>query len=259
MEKSIKTMESPTKKISETIAAIIPLLVVCSCIRLITYYGHWDIPIFDYLTSSEILLSFAEPIFKITGFISGYLALVVGLILIMTFWVVYFSNKTNEMSDSNERAKEEKYFFYKLNKNKWWLTFTYLIGGGFIIYLAWYEFKTEAAIVFHAFIWSISYDFLTKYYATKTEDKFKPIIIASVLTILSFSFFIGRFDWHTAETYPDSYTIMLSDSSIVETSTNKIYVGKTSDFYFLYERSSHSTTILPSSEIKSIKTIAKKY
>jgi hypothetical protein len=244
-------MESPVKKISEIIAVIIPLLVVCSCIRLITYYTHWNIPIFDYLTISELLLYFIEPIFRIAGFVSSYLSYVLGFVILIALWITLFPPKSKDKNTSDE--KEGKSFFTKLNSNKWWLAFSYLITGGFIINLVWYEFEVPALIVFHFFILAIAYNYFEKYYSTKTKDEFKPIIIASILTILSFSFFIGRYDWHKAETYPDSYKIMLSDSISVETNADKIYVGKTNDFYFLYEKSIHQVSIIPSNEVKYIK------
>jgi hypothetical protein len=255
--KSTKKMDSPTKKISETIAVIIPLLVVCSCIRLITFYTHWNIPIFDYLNPSELLLSFTEPIFRIAVFVSGYLLYVLGLVIMFFLWFAFFPPKSKKTDVTDENSKEEKGFFQKLNQNKWWLSFSYLIVGGFISYFAWYEFETKAAIVFHAFIWAIAYNYFEKNYSTKTKDEFKPIIIALVLTILSFSFFLGRYDWHKAETYPDSYKIMLSDSTTVETNADKIYVGKTNDFYFLYEKSNRQVSIIPSSEVKTIKMTVK--
>jgi hypothetical protein len=246
-------MESPIKKISETVAVIIPLLVVCSCIRLITYYSNWNIPIFDYLTPSELLLSFAEPILRIAGFVSGYIVLFLGIIIAFSLWITYFLPKSKGKSTSDE--KEEKGFIAKLNNNKWWRYFSFLILIGVLINSVWFEFEKIALIVFHSLIWVTFFDYFTKYGSQK--DKFKPIIIASVLTILSFSFFIGRYDWHKAETYPDSYKIMLSDSVSVETNADKIYVGKTNDFYFLYEKSSRQVSIIPSNEVKAIKMTVK--
>ncbi|WP_028526692.1 hypothetical protein [Runella limosa] len=243
-------MESTTKKISETIAVIIPLLVVCSCIRLITYYSHWNIPIFDYLTTSEIALYVIEPLFKIAGFVSGYLALVLLLIVIITLWIVFWSHKSIENDNIDEKIKEGNSFFSKLNKNKWWRNVSFLITIFVIFNSIWFEFDKMALIVFHSLIWATFFDYFAK--KNSHKDKYNPVIVASTITILSFSFFIGRYDWNKTETSPNSYKIILSDTISVETNRDKIYLGKTKDFFFFYEKKSRQVSIIPSNEVKSL-------
>ena len=55
------------KKISDMLTLGAPVLVVCSCVRLLTYYHHWNIPILDYLSLSELLMLFIQPILMIAA------------------------------------------------------------------------------------------------------------------------------------------------------------------------------------------------
>src|SRR5215471_3442092 len=80
------------KKISDMLSLGVPVLVVCSCVRLLTYFQHWNIPIFDYLSVSELLMLFIQPILVISAlgmtYLAGNLAVVVVVGLATLLWKV---------------------------------------------------------------------------------------------------------------------------------------------------------------------------
>ena len=50
---------------------------------------------------------------------------------------------------------------------------------------------------------------------------------------------------------PKNYRITLTDGSIFQTNNDLIYLGKTNDYYFLFDNVGNKSIILPSKEVKS--------
>jgi hypothetical protein len=88
------------EKFSKIIAVAIPPLTLCAAIRLWVYYAHWDIPIFEYLSPSEILFSFVQPGLIFLLFVSLY---IVFMLVFSAIVVLIATGQTTKQRSSGYR------------------------------------------------------------------------------------------------------------------------------------------------------------
>ena len=78
----------------------------------------------------------------------------------------------------------------------------------------------------------------------------ESIFAGTIITLITASFFYGRYQAHYTATNPIQHKIVLADDSKIETDTNLIYVGKTSSYYFFYDKTKVQASIVPVGEAK---------
>jgi Ca2+/Na+ antiporter len=239
------------KKISDLFTLAVPVLIVCSCIRLITYYQHWNIPILEYLSASEILLLFIQPIFIIAGLGAIYFASMVlmaaALLLVFKKLPVSKSKETSQQhTASGESAGEKKDSLASI-------LFGVLSFGGMggVLFLSmWSEFKVVPAVLFHMMLLlGVAGVVRSALPASEQNDRTKPVVAATLVVLLSASFFSGRYQARSTETNPTRLELVLRDETLLKADPDRVYVGKTSNYYFFHSK--NETSIIPVGEVRA--------
>jgi len=239
------------KKISDIFTLAVPILIVCSCIRLITYYQHWNIPILEYLSAPEILLLFIQPIFTIAGlgaifFVSMVLIAAALLLIFKTLPVSNGKKTSQEDKPSGEPAGEKKDSVASV-------VFGVLSFGGVggVLFLSmWSEFKVFPAVLFHVMLlFGVAGVVRSVLPASEQNDRTKPFVAATLVVLLSASFFYGRYQARLTEMNPTRLELVLRDETLLKADPERIYVGKTSSYYFF--RSKNETSIIPVGEVRA--------
>jgi len=247
------------KKISEISAIAVPPLILCSCIRLVTYYDHWHVPILDYLSPSELLFSFIHPALIIVGLAAIYLGgsmLFAGVVLLlMKLGIVGKQKKVSkvETNVANEVSKKKK-----LNKSETVVSVLFILCYlGIMIYVfvqgIWFEYKIVPVVLFHVLLCFAA--ILTVHSLSESKEKkasIESILIGSIITLFSASFFYGRYQMHHTSTQPTPHILTLTDGSKIATTQNLIYLGKTNNYYFLYDSLGKQSTIIPANEVRTV-------
>lgn len=239
------------KKISDMVTLAVPVLVVCSCIRLITYYHWWNIPILEYLSASELLLLFVQPVLIIAalaGIYFGFTLLLAGGALL--YVQVSGKDKKQTSADKPDPTEAPK------NTNPiygWLIAIVWLaMMIGFFFKGIWFDFEIIPTVLFHVFL------LLGAAAAVKgllpsaeKDDRTKPLVTATVVVLMSASFFYGRYQAHDTELHPAHIAIALKDNAVLDTDANRIYVGKTTSYYFFHDAKENETSIIPVGEVKA--------
>jgi hypothetical protein len=237
------------KKISDLFTLAVPVLIVCSCIRLITYYQHWNIPILEYLSASEILLLFIQPIFIIAGLGAIYVA---SMVLIAAALLLVF--KRLPVSNGKETSHEVKASGMAADEKKESVA-SVLFGilsfggvGGVLFLSMWSEFKVIPAVLFHMMLLlGVAGVVRSALPPSEQNDRTKPLVAASLVVLLSASFFYGRYQARLTELNPTRLELVLKDQTVLKADPDRIYVGKTSSYYFFHSKS--ETSIIPVGEV----------
>ena len=233
-----------------------PVLVVCSCIRLITYYQHWNIPILDYLSASEILLLFVQPILVIVAIGAIYLAfnlgLAAGALLLVQLGVVAKGRKAdkkeNENKEESEQTSTKKHPIYG------WLITIALVGMMAFTFFngIWFDFEVIPTVLFHVVLLLGTVAAVRGLLpSAEKDDRIKPLVTGTVVVLMSASFFYGRYQAHDTELHPTQVRIALKDNAVVDTDSSRIYLGKTSNYYFFRNTKDNETSIIPVGEVKA--------
>jgi hypothetical protein len=241
------------KKISEMFTFAIPILVLCSCIRLLTYYNRWDVPILDYLSPSEILLLFIQPILVITALGAIYFLVSLSLAAIGLLAV---KMGMKDKKEPKPKAKTEEPPDSQKGKTP---VLSQIIGVlGIVVIGAFfvegiYDFEIIPSVLLHVFlllaVFSTVYQQLLP---TSKKDAWTKSLIAGITVVLiSSSFFYGRFQAHAIDEHPIQMKIALKDAGAVESDSNHTYLGKTSNYYFFHDKATNQTVVIPVEEVKA--------
>ena len=255
------------KKISELFAVAVPPLILCSSIRSVTYYHTWNIPILDYLTPAELLFSFISPALVMMALAATYLLFTMafaGLVLLLVKLGLIRKGKEksagNEQKTEHERTESKGYQIFA------GLAVVIFVGSAIWVFFTgiWYEFEIVPVVIFHVVLWMVAIvtvDKLWKFQSTealenrnKEKASIESILLGTIVMLVSASFFYGRYQAHQTLTHPSQLEIMLTDSSVIATSPNVFYLGRTANYYFLYDNSTHQVSIVPNKEIKIIRS-----
>lgn len=247
------------KKVSEIYTVAIPFVVFASCIRLITYYHHWNIPIADYISASELLLLFIWPILTIAGLLLLYaifnLCFIGGPFLYFKFIKADEEKKEPEDEVRPQSPEPES----EAKKSLSAAVAAYIIVGvGVTAIIATFlqgifvDYDIIPVVILHLVIFFVIVGGIQWLNGSKDVLSAEGFLFAAVLTLLSASFFYGRYEAHYAETNPAAQTVALTDGSTFTTDANIIYLGKTSGFYFYYRTVENESLILPAAQIKSV-------
>ena len=242
------------KKISDMFTLAVPVLIVCSCIRLLTYYHHWNIPILEYLSASEILLLFIQPVLVIAALGAIYFASTVLLAAVMLLVVKMRTARDGDRKD--DTPKENKTVDESQSETKHpvaSLIFAILSFGGIAGILfqgMWSEFKVFPALIFHVLLWlGVAGVVRSMLPPSEQQDRTKPLLVGTLVVLLSASFFYGRYQARSTETNPTRLELVLRDETLLKADPDRIYVGKTSNYYFFHSK--NETSIIPVGEVRA--------
>jgi len=240
------------KKVSEISAVAIPFLVLCSSIQLMTYFGHWNIPIFDYLSNAEILFLFIRPMLTIVLLAALYFVLNLLFFGALALGAVVVKKKGN-------KAKNEEAAVSKPPSRAAGLVgyVVFLIAGVGIVLTffqgIWVDYELWPVIVLHVVIWLAAGVIIWHLRGVKKEGLPAEWLLASAIPmLLSASFFYGRYQAHYTTTYPVEQTVTLTDGSELMTNPDLLYLGKTSGYYFYYEVPHKQAVVVPAAQVKTI-------
>lgn len=247
------------KKITELFTFSVPLLIVCSCIRLITYYSHWNIPILDYLSAGELLFLFVQPAITIIALAAIYFAanaLFIGVVyLLVKFGVI--SGKSEPKSEENAATESEAPAPDAKKRDIWERI------GKIIPFLAmpfflwvffegiWFNYEIFPVVVLHVIIWGVAIGLIRKFYLSEGEAlPLEAVLWGTIVMLLSASYFIGRYEAKATVTNPAPYKITLTDGTPIETDANMIYLGKSGTYCFFHDSAGGRSVIIPLTQIK---------
>jgi hypothetical protein len=239
------------KKLSDMFTLAVPVLIVCSCIRLLTYYNHWSIPILDYLSASEILLLFIQPVLVIAALAAVYFAFTVlltaGMLLLVKLGIVAKGNdKAKEEKPRSEPAAAAKPSIYTT-------IFSVVTVGGIVVVIVkgmWFDYEVFPAVISHVFLLIGTFAVVRSVLpASEQQDVMKPLVAGTLVVLISASFFYGRFQARRTETNPTRLELALRDQALLKTDPDRIYVGKTSSYYFFHSK--NETSIIPVGEVRA--------
>jgi hypothetical protein len=249
------------KKITELFTFSVPLLIVCSCIRLITYYGHWNIPILDYLSAAELLFLFVQPAITIVALAAIYFA-ANGIFIGAVYMLVKFGvirSKPEPKSKEKTRTESEAPAT-KAKKPDIWERIGKLIPfllTPFFLWVffegIWFNYEIFPVVLLHVIIWGAAIGLIRKFYRSEGEAlPFEAVLWGTIVMLLSASYFIGRYEANATVTNPAPYKITLIDGTPLETDSNMIYLGKTSTYCFFHDNTGGRSVIIPLTQIKRI-------
>lgn len=252
------------KKISELFAVVVPPLILCACIRLVVYYKNWDIPIIDYLSPTELLFSFIQPALVFIALAAIYFAIVL-ILTAIPLGIAMYKHKKNNKEEKPEKSSNEQTNIIKAKKNNVGgqrfgsilkiiiRIFSYAVGLIIFFGEIWENYSIIATLIFHVTLLLVINWILKWIRGTNGQSSsYQWTVIAILITLISASFFYARFEIHETATHPKFYKFTLSDSTIIRTNNKVIYLGKTNDYYFLFDSTHLQSIIIPTKQVNSI-------
>ena len=240
------------KKVSEITAVAVPFLVLCSSIQLMTFYSHWNVPIFDYLSTAEILFLFIRPM--LTILLLAALYFVLNLVFFGTVTLFLLAKKKKGDEEKTEEAASSKSDSKAAGLLGYAVLMIAALGIGLTFFQGiWLDYELWPVTILHVVIWLATGVLVWHVRGKKNETLPAEWLLASAIPmLLSASFFYGRYQAHYATAYPASQTVMLTDGTTIATDANTVYLGKTSGFYFYFKTAEQETLILPAAQVKSV-------
>ena len=232
--------ESVWKNFKHIFPYLYLLVVIFSLLREAIYYSHFNIEIQDYIGVSELLLPVSNSAITIIGFI------------LFSGTLLWLNGKFNKKKKRSRLIEQNE---------KWWKIFSNEISGvigvligGVISYIT----ESDEIFIFAVvllgllFVYPILSHFIIKKLKESESKNFNPnlllvplFLIVALITQVAFT--IGE----ELQVRKGEYTgtkIYTKDSTYVSDSTH-FYIGKTTNFYFIYNKDRKSSTIIPEREV----------
>jgi len=235
--KNIHFLENDKIKLT---TLIIGTVIFVAYIERFIYYFFFRINIYDFIDITEVFTPFINKIADIA-------------IINILFWgIIYFikrkNNKTDSLKDKEKRySKSDEY------------TYLILIAAAFLQH-TFYIFPSKDAslifiyiLLFIGFLFIIIIDRSTNLLSQiKSKHIYMFYYIQITLYILFYSIIITIKDIDekkNTEYLKTKYVFQLQDGITIQTDSNLILVGKTKQFFFIYNKSKESVTIYNRSSI----------
>ena len=243
------------KKITDTFTLAVPVLVVCSCIRLITYYQHWNIPILEYLSASELVLLFIQPVLVIAALAGIYLAFTLLFAAVMVALVklgLFGKDRKSKEAEDQAAASQPASMQTRALYARIWFIFSLGILTVVFFKGIWFDFEVIPTVLFHVFLLLGTATAVRSLLPSDDKDgRLKPLIMGTVVVLMSSSFFYGRYQAHDTELHPTRVKLALKDNAVIDTDSTRIYLGKTGGYYFFHNPKDKETSIIPVGEVRA--------
>ena len=222
------------------------LCYILSLLIEITYYANFNIPIVFYMTINEFLID--------NFFYAFY-------IIIMTTFLLYFNiigakkscirkNKIRTEQKTVLKAQLEFFIFFNI------------LVIGVAITLFYIESMSAFKHIFTIYstiglYWVIMFDSLAL--ASRNRKRHESFPITTLLMIFLFILVLPMIKSEGVKLRPQTQISLSFDNNEIVSDATNIYIGETSSHVFLYGRISEVSTIIPKTDIKSIKYKILKY
>lgn len=241
---------------------LLPLLslaiVLFGIFNLDNLYANYGIEIFNYVEVSEILLSFTD-LFQALIYLFGYFVIFIVLFIIVVL------------------IPKKKYFDLNNYDAKWLLVGVLILfflvnwGGIYALYIFFGNRPDQSALRFdYCSLALIIFNFLCLYgiqllykrvmrKSAVTVEKYDSFIYQLIpLTFLLLVYFEIRNNlthkFHLEGCHKYEMSLMMDDSSQINSNDSIIYIGSTKNFIFFKNIKSERNIIIPSSEVKMVTT-----
>ncbi len=245
------------KRLAQISPIIGAFLIFIGYLRLHLYYSHWNINIANYLDFSELTLSFlndANTILFFTILILIQMTLgIVTLVSIDNKIKVEINQTTNDEPTTNDeqftgifpaidKAFEE-------NHKTAVIALTVLTAISTFLFLFFLNL-TFLYLTFVLFV-QLLVLFLDKVIGIKDE---RTLLLTSfAIILLGFTYCLAKYEIKQSEISSNQTVLQTSSNETICTDKNFIFLGKTNNYYFFFDKVKNQTTIIQGALI--IKTI----
>jgi hypothetical protein len=230
-----------TNKVKSLLPHMGGLVVVLGIAKLILFYCFFGINIVQYLELSESVILFFEDI------LFYFFALFLPLLTIILFVGHPIGQLNSEVA---KRIELENNFIKRT-----WIFLKFYYPLTFFIALSIYSGKPNFALIVITLtifiLWQTRF-VLKKYYNSGLEPTYSNII---VLIVVSIGFGYSEMKNQVKEIAHGKYkgTILhIKDKEKLVADTDMVYIGKTKDYYYLYDSTKQNAVIIPSDEVSKV-------
>ena len=243
-------------------------LVILGLFDVNSYYSKFGIPINDFLSPSEVILSFSQlnmySFFDLIMFSSA--------VLLNVFISTSKSKGLDRINQENIGNIENSHYsktnpkFIKLMLWDILLVFLFFINGILFFKTAakldHYDSRTIALVGY--FLWIAFYrlfemllflffEIKDKYYFTKQQLPIAMSILL-LLSLMTSIDYVNKVKYCLARKNITEYNVKLKyeDGSKISLLKSSVYIGATDDYFFFYNLKMNNTVVLPKSEAKWI-------
>jgi hypothetical protein len=238
----------------------LPIFTICLLFfgycNLFYYYKVFNIEIYSFITTTDILLSFLPIIVLITSMFYA-------TILIQLYETIKKTSSNIDITETNDKPTKKQKIISWIRKNIYWIVCIY--------YLPWLILSLILQFGFHYKPYEltdinmfIDFIFLTIIYIgialheRRSKILENPTIIA-VFLVIFISVKIGSYRSSEALKIKDGkgnykkdhVSFQYQQKSII-TNDTLVYVGETSSYLFLYNRNDSTTKVYPFSKIEDL-------
>jgi hypothetical protein len=248
------------KRLAEISPVIGAFLIFIGYLKLHLYYSHWDINIANYLDFSEITLSFLNDT-------NTVLFLTLMMLLQMTLGIVTLTTIDNKIktetskiqadnSNSGSQTDEFLGLFPTIDKaieenHKPVVIVLFILTAIFVILFLCFLNLTSLYISFVLFIQLLAL-FLDSILGIKDE---KTLVQTSfVIILLGFTYCLAKYDIKQTEISTKQITLQSNSNENICTDKNFIFIGKTNNYYFFFDKVKNQSTIIQGTSISKTTT-----
>ena len=243
------------KRLSETSPIIGAFLIFIGYIRMDLYYSHWNIHIYNYLDFSEIMLSFLNDSNTLLFFcliLLLQMTIGMGTITMIKNWRSKINETNTEAKDEAIKAIENKPNLTETYDNKPKITSIILFVMFLIPFFSFLYFHNLLSLYFSS-IFLIQFLLLFFEKIVKLNSLKDCGQISIVLTLLGFAWGLSEYNIKKTENNPIMVEIN-TENELISTNNELLFIGKTSNYYILYDKHQRKSVIIKDIDVKKTLT-----
>jgi hypothetical protein len=239
---------SALEKLTRITPLIAAFLIFLGSLRLSFYYQHWNINIFNYLDFSEIILSFINDLNILIFFITLFL-----FQTLLTLGINQHFKKRKEASTGqlNAETNLEKELSEMEKHPKTlliiFIVLTFLFCGLFL----WTSWMIFLYLTFISFVQLLFY-VLDKFLGIKEVEP--SLFLSFIIITVLFTFTISKHEVMLTEKNIKQ-AVIYTETDTISTNKTKMYLGKTNNFFYFYDKETNQKIIYPINEVKKVTII----
>lgn len=250
----------------ETVASLVPLItgyfIILGSIRLTVYYSFFDLPIFEYLTLSEILMSFFER------------SLIIGLGILFVYAIVEFFLTKIRMASGFEYQKSflagsTRYKLYDFFIKDWFLVLINILFFSSIFLNIFFENRVNGIFVTWLIILNL-FNLIVKFIERIID--YKEDVNSTNTSNFNFShlFYLGNFYLLTTilTSVNEAQALKIfdkgsktyftyNDGNIFKPDSSQFVIGKSQGYIFIYHKKEMRSEAIKVADIKTISYFSK--